>query len=221
LSAREHHIKVETTARYYVLGEGGRRTRELWLCCHGYGQLAGRFSRYFESIGTTDRVIVVPEALHRFYLDPPDRPAADRRVGATWMTREDRETDMADYIRYLDTLCAHTMTTVPPDVRLIALGFSQGTATVSRWAGVTQHPVVRLILWGAGLPPDLDWTVAGERLRRLRITLVGGAADHQMPVTRWAEQEELLASHDVAFERIDFAGGHQLDVATLQRLTMG
>ena len=37
------------------------------------------------------RLIVAPEALSRFYLgEVSQRPASERRVGASWMTREDR-----------------------------------------------------------------------------------------------------------------------------------
>ncbi|MGH7466975.1 MAG: alpha/beta hydrolase [Longimicrobiales bacterium] len=221
MTAREEHITVAKTARYYVLGEPGPGTRELWLCCHGYGQLASRFIQHFAPIASEQRVIVAAEALHRFYLDPPDRPAPERRVGATWMTREDRAADMADYVRYLDTLVADLLRTVPGNAQLLALGFSQGTATVTRWAAATERQIARLILWGSGLPPDLDWSAVGAGLRRARVTLVAGAADAQMPSLRWAEQEKLLTSQKIAFERIDFDGGHHLDAATLLRLTVG
>src|SRR5262245_13424982 len=123
MSAREQRMLVQKTARYYLLGEPDQNTREIWICCHGYGQLAGRFIREFEPIARADRLIVAPEGLHRFYLDPPDRPAQDRRVGATWMTRVDREYDIADYLKYLDLLCAQLRSATAPAARVIAFGF--------------------------------------------------------------------------------------------------
>jgi predicted esterase len=220
VSIREQHIRVQKTARYYLLGEPGAGTEEVWLCCHGYGQLAARFAGHFESLVQPGRLIVVPEALHRFYLEGIDRPAVERRVGATWMTREDRATDMMDYIGYLDALTAHVAGLVAGTVRLVAFGFSQGAATVSRWAVATPHEVSRLILWGAGLPPDLDWVVAREKLQRMQLTLVAGAFDRQMPLSGWTEQERVLSANGVVYERIDFAGGHYLEPATLQRLVV-
>ena len=84
---QEHHLAVAKTARYYSLGEPGPATRQLWFVCHGYGQLAGRFLRHFEPLDDGSRVIVAPEGLSRFYLS---ESPAERRVGASWMTREDR-----------------------------------------------------------------------------------------------------------------------------------
>src|SRR5262245_4764075 len=167
MTYQEQRLRVERTARYYVLGEPGQLTREVWICCHGYGQLAGRFLRSFDAIAEPARLIVAPEGLHRFYLDPADRPAAERRVGATWMTREDRTTDIDDYVRYLDAVCERVLTEVPPGVQLVALGFSQGVATVARWAAASRFTIGTLVLWGSGLPPDLDWSLARGKFQQM------------------------------------------------------
>ena len=100
-----HHLSVPRTARYHVLGAMSQGLREIWIVCHGYGQLAARFLSWFAPLDDGTRLIVAPEALSRFYLD--DRPGAihtESRVGATWMTREDREHEITDYVRYLDVL---------------------------------------------------------------------------------------------------------------------
>jgi len=41
-------IKVERTARYIVLGEITSKTKNVWMCFHGYGQLASFFAKKFE-----------------------------------------------------------------------------------------------------------------------------------------------------------------------------
>jgi hypothetical protein len=104
---REHHLPVSRTARYFTIGEPHASLRELWFVCHGYGQLAGRFVRHFESIDAPHRMIVAPEALSRFYVEVPGKTHADTHVGASWMTREDRLSDIEDYVEYLDALHAH------------------------------------------------------------------------------------------------------------------
>src|SRR4051794_4030838 len=136
--AIEHAITVPRTARYYTLGPTHGFPRELWFVLHGYGQLAGRFIEQFAPIDDGTRLIVAPEALSRFYLDsiPERRKQSAPRVGATWMTREAREHEIADYIEYLDRLALevkHHLSGASP--RIIVLGFSQATATVSRWLG--------------------------------------------------------------------------------------
>ncbi len=100
----ERHIRVTRTARVQLLGNPGPLVGEIWFGCHGYGQLASDLARQLEVLHAPDRLVVVPEALSRFYLDPLDRRASERRVGATWMTREDREAEISDYVSYLDTL---------------------------------------------------------------------------------------------------------------------
>jgi len=98
---REHHLPVSRTARYFTIGEPDASLTELWFVCHGYGQLAGRFVRHFESIDAPHRMIVAPEALSRFYVEVAGKTHADTHVGASWMTREDRLSDIEDYVEYL------------------------------------------------------------------------------------------------------------------------
>ena len=42
---RELHLTVPRTARYWTLGEPGPGLRQVWIACHGYGQLAARQRR--------------------------------------------------------------------------------------------------------------------------------------------------------------------------------
>jgi predicted esterase len=135
------------------------------------------------------------------------------------MTRADREYDIADYLRYLDLLCAQLRSATAHDTRLTAFGFSQGTATVSRWAAATVHALARLILWGSLLPPDLDWTEAEPRLQRLRVTLVVGDADAYVSLRQLADQEAELAARGIQHQTVRFKGGHQLNEEALQQVS--
>jgi predicted esterase len=214
-SIRETQIQVNKTARFYTIGAAGPDTREVWLVCHGYGQLAQRFVARFDSIASAERVIIAPEGLHRFYLDPIDRSADERRVGATWMTRHPRDADIADYIAYLDQVCSSVLAD-SPNAQLLGFGFSQGTATITRWAAASTRQLTRLVLWGAGLPPDLDWSRAEARLQDVPVTLVVGRRDPFALPERIAEQEALLAAHGIAFDTVYYAGDHRVDPAVLR-----
>src|SRR6266704_6639708 len=94
---QEHHVSVTRTARYFTLGSS-RGVAEVWFACHGYGQLAGRFLEKLRVLDDGTRYLVAPEGLSRFYLS---ESATARRVGASWMTREDRLVEIEDYVRYL------------------------------------------------------------------------------------------------------------------------
>lgn len=204
---REERIAVRRTARVYVVGTTSVPS-ERWVACHGYGQLAAAFAAPFEAIEGPERLILAPEALNRFYLDPTDRPAAARRVGATWMTREDRQADIEDCIAYLDAICGEYAGSAP--ARSVALGFSQGAATVCRWVVHGRTRVTHLVLWGAGFPHDLDWSVAKRRLRDVPMLLVAGEQDGHMDGLAIERQCALAEEYGLSLEVRRFEGGHHL-----------
>jgi predicted esterase len=210
---------VTRTARYFTLGGSPHGVGEVWFVCHGYGQLAGRFVQHFTPLADASRLVVAPEGLSRFYLDDTSLPAAERRVGATWMTREDRLSEIDDYVRYLDALRAVVLRQLGrPAVRVTALGFSQGTATVSRWAARGAAGVDRLILWAGELPPDLDLAAAAERFRHLRLLLVVGRDDAYITPKIVAREEERLRSQGIPYEVRWYTGGHEIDGEVLKQL---
>ncbi len=218
-------IAAVKTARYAVLGPEDGPVREVWMACHGYGQLAPYFARHFRAIEQPGRLVVVPEALSRFYVG--DVAAPDRRVGASWMTREDREADIADTVRYLDDVfvaaCARANTD-PERVPLVGFGFSQGTATITRWLALSplmarrQPRASRLLLWGGGLPHDLDLGHHAGWLADASLTLVAGDRDSFATPARVLEQEARLRAAGVPFESVSFAGEHRLHERTLRDL---
>ena len=215
---REHHLPVSRTARYFTVGEPGDELRELWFVCHGYGQLAGRFVRHFESIAGPERMIVAPEALSRFYVESPGKTHVDTHVGATWMTREDRLSDIEDNIEYLDALHAHIRATLPPlPLAFTAFGFSQGVATVCRWLERTDVRADRVILWGGIIPADVD-LAASPALRAARLTVAAGTADEHATAGMLAAQDARLTAYGIQCERVSFDGSHRIDLETLARV---
>lgn len=208
---------MSRTARYYSLGPTGASVAEVWLVCHGYGQLARYFLRRFASLDDGSRLIVAPEGLSRFYLSDPGGSHAKARVGATWMTREDRLNEIRDYVAYLDAVYQRIAAGLPrTGVRSVALGFSQGVATACRWAALGTAPVDELILWAERVPPDLDLPGTAERLRRMRIVLVAGATDPAASPQALEEERHRLAQHGIPSDVVTFAGGHELDPDTLR-----
>lgn len=215
----EHHLRVRRTARFHTLGDPGPGVREIWIACHGYGQLAGRFIRHFRPASHPDRLIVAPEALSRFYLDNTLPHGPDARIGATWMTREDRDSEIGDYVEYLDALVAHLVAGRGPDLpRLVAFGFSQGVATVMRWLALGQTRVHRLICWSGSVPADLDLAAARHRFGDEPVTYACGDRDEFFDAARIAEQTSLLGTAGIPFEYVPFAGTHAIDPETLMRV---
>ena len=217
---QEHHLTVTRTARYVTLGRPHGGLREVWIVCHGHGQLASRFARHVAPLDDGTRLVVGPEALSRFYLDSVESgPASERRVGATWMTREDRLSEINDYVSYLDALYTHLFRQLDrASVRLHVFGFSQGAATACRWVAAGRVRPDEITLWAGHVPPDLDLAGDGARLGAARLWLAVGSQDQFSTPAAVAQQEQRLREAGIAYRLLLFEGGHVLDPAALRRL---
>ena len=91
-------IKISKTAKYTTYGNPDKASIIIFAL-HGYGQLVQFFIRKFQVLDAEQYFVVAPEGLHRFYLK-----GSSGRVGASWMTKEERQSDIEDYINYLDDL---------------------------------------------------------------------------------------------------------------------
>lgn len=213
--AQEHHFPVTRSARYYQLGELTERTRRVWFVCHGYGQLAAYFIRHFAVLTEADdsTVVIAPEGFSRFYLQD-----MGGRVGASWMTKEDRLTEIDDYVAYLNQLATSALENCPPTVRITVLGFSQGAATVSRWLAHARFRPARLILWAGAFPQDVDFAVATHLLEQLPVVLVCGDQDPYVQDSDLEQQRDFLRRLGVEPAVRRFAGKHELNAAVLREL---
>lgn len=200
---REHRLSVGRSARCF--SRGGEAAAEAWVVLHGYGQLASRFIRGFESIATPTRLVVAPEGLSRFYLD-----AGAGKVGASWMTREDRLHEIEDCLAYLGQVRA----AIIPPVPLTILGFSQGVATAARWAVVTAPAPLRLICWGGLVPEEIP----AARLVPIRLTYVVGTQEEWAPPAAVEAQAAAYRQGGVSVEVHRFDGGHEVRATELARL---
>jgi predicted esterase len=203
----EKHIEVKRTARYYTLGN--EAAEEVWFVCHGYAQLARFFIRQFEPLADGSRLIVAPEALNRYYFETaPGVHAADARVGATWMTREARDLDIHDYIAYLETLY-HAIVAERARVTCVALGFSQGAATVSRWAAQGQARLQHVVLWGGTIAHEL--APRPGLLRGASLTIAIGEDDPAITEQRTSEEDRRLRDGGLEYRLYRYDGGHRIE----------
>jgi predicted esterase len=216
MAAHEHHLSVTRTARYHTLGDRAT-AHDIWFVLHGHSQLSAYFIRHFATLDDGKRLIVAPEALNRFYLEPTtSHSSAHARIGATWMTREDRLAEIGDYVAYLDRLYEEVLAgRRREDVSVTVLGFSQGVSTACRWLAGGRARAERLILWAGPLPHDMD-AAAAAPLRGTRIIRVLGDADDFADAV--GAEDTRLAAMGLEAEMVRFAGGHQVHVPTLEAL---
>lgn len=208
-----HQLTVPRTARYYTLGTPSEQTRDLWVVCHGYGQLARYFLRHFAVLDDGATVVVAPEGLSRFYLD-----GFSGRVGATWMTKEDRLSEIEDQASYLSLLLRELMQQVPTDVRVHVLGFSQGGATVCRWLATGQVPCQHLVLWAAAFPEDIDFESGKTALKGIPVDVVYGTQDEFITSDKLQHQQDIMNRLGITPQIHTFNGGHTIDQSLLLKL---
>ena len=216
----EHHIQVRRTARYHTLGEPGNATRDVWFVCHGYGQLAADFIKEFEIIADPTRVIVAPEGLSRYYAaNEAGFHSSESKVVASWMTREDREAEIDDYVAYLDAVYDEIISRVDrKNVSVTVLGFSQGGATANRWLTRGHSRADRLIMWGALIASDADLNQAATFFRDVKLTIVYGKKDQFANEKMIEDYQRVLTEKKIPFELLTFGGGHRMDRGTLKSL---
>lgn len=210
MNTTEGHIKFEKSGRFFTYGNPDT-AEHLLVALHGYGQLASFFIRKFHVLDPNKYFIVCPEGLHRFY-----QTGTSGRVGASWMTKEDRLMDIADYISFLDALMTDLNTKYSFQNKTL-LGFSQGGATASRWIGYGQHEFDVFMLWAAVFPTDMNPT-SKLKFTSLKNYFVIGTADEYTSLEKAEEYHKALNNEHIQFEFVKFEGNHSINSELLIKL---
>lgn len=197
------YISVPKSLRYSISGNTVNPTKVLFAL-HGYGQLVPYFIRKFNGL-PSDIIVVAPEGPHRFYLQ-----GSSGRVGASWMTKEEREFDIKDNITYLDLVRNSILEQYPTIHSTILLGFSQGGATAARWQVLGNRPHDALILWASVFPPDLE---EERNLSSKRSFFALGNEDEY-----YSEEDAVnikLDYEERGFEIVSYKGKHDINSEVL------
>jgi predicted esterase len=190
--------------------------------CHGYGQPAVDFIREFETIASPTRVIVAPEALSRYYIPTePGYHSTESKVGASWMTSEDRQTEISDYVAYLDALYDEITSRVNRQaISVTCARFFTGwrdREQVGHARSLT-HPQTRPMGFvSSRATVDLDQ--APKFFSDANLTIVYGTKDKYVGEKMIRDYQTLLKEKTIPYELITFEGGHRMDRSTLKSLT--
>ncbi len=211
---QKHQITIQKTAHYVTIGAMSEQTENVWFVVHGYGQLAEFFIKKFKILDDGKTVIIAPEALSKFYLKE-----FSGRVGATWMTKYERDSEIADYINYLNHLYETVLQGIDINkLKINILGFSQGTATVARWCMNETIKYDRLILWAGYFGNGIEDVIDVTKLTDKEVILCYGKQDEFL-----VKIDTLLYEKDIQkviphIEIHTFEGGHSIDEELLLRI---
>ncbi len=223
---RERERETVRTARYAVIGAEPAQARRIWIALHGYGMLASRFLRGFVGAVPDDTCVVAPEGLSRFYLEMPRADGGHlQRVGATWLTRESRDTEIRDAHAWLDLVhdeVVQERRDASGDTpRVGVLGFSQGVATAMRWIAHGRVQPAQFIAWAGGAAQDVDRDAFCARMGDAELLFVMGTHDEFATAINRSTIESALQGLGVRHRHFSFNGKHHLDATLLKELLHG
>jgi len=204
----DHKIIIEKSAAYQTFGNPLTATK-LIFALHGYGQLTEFFIRKFQHL-SSEYFIITPEGFHRFYLK-----GSSGRVGASWMTKENRSDDIKDNIKYLNQLY-HQFDKYQFDEKIL-LGFSQGGATASRWHDKGDFGADKFVLWASVFPPDLDQEWPSSFQNSTNIFVIG-SEDKYYTSEKIEMQKSYFLQNKVAFKTVIYVGDHSINPDILREI---
>lgn len=140
-----NNISVHFTQKYYTLGN---KENPILLLLHGYGQNGKDFLNEFKYLSKS-YFLISPNAPHAFYLK-----STYGKVGYSWMTSENREDAIQNYITYLKSILERHSQSCKA-----ILGFSQGSQTAFRLASSLNDPI-DIISCSGFIPNEIklnDW----------------------------------------------------------------
>lgn len=208
------YLKTQKTARVAIEGGINPELKSAWIIAHGYGQLSPHFIKKFKCFFNNQNLLIAPEGFHRYYHN-----GLNGKIGASWMTKEERERDIEDYCAYLDKVYETYLTRIDYKVTINVLGFSQGGATICRWAASTKHKIDNIIIWGINIPDDVSWEHDLDKLKSGNWFYVAGDKDEYLSLEAQKEQVHILEKHGIKPHALFYDGGHDIDEDTLLLLT--
>ena len=204
----ERNIAATTHGRYLVEPPSAGGPAPLLVGFHGYGEAADTQMDRMRAIPGADRWFLVSvQGLHRFYQ------RRTNEVIASWMTRQDRETAIADNLAFVAAVIADVAANWPTSGPLVFAGFSQGVAMAFRAATNAARQVAGIIAVGGDIPPE----IGAPALHCVTSALVcRGAKDDWYTSGKFADDARRLRDAGVPVRPVAFDGGHEWAAAVIE-----
>jgi len=207
-------LQIEKKARYFQLGNPGNDTSIVWVVLHGYGMLSEFFIQKFKKLENKNTLILAPEALNRFYID-----TNYGRVGASWMTKDERQDDIKENIKYLNSLMDQIIKEIGHNrFKINVLGFSQGGATACRWLFKSGLKFENLIMWAGDIPKDTLTEENRLKWSNMNTHLVMGKKDELINEEMKAKFLKLVTDYKLDYKLTLYDGDHRIYPDVLMEL---
>ncbi len=205
MTPSENTVTYISTNSYSTLNMLSESTENVWIVLHGLGYLSRYFIRHFDGLPADKNYIIAPQAPSKYYLN-----TTYTRVGASWLTKEDRQRETQNVMTYLDAVLGAEQ--IPKTCNLIVLGFSQGVSIASRWAAKRQIKCAQLVLYAGGIPDELqasDFDFLHKNKTKVSI-IVGDQDEYLTEKRRKTEFTKIEKLFNGKAEVLVFEGGHEM-----------
>jgi predicted esterase len=197
----EQTVVTRTHGRYLVVPPASGDPAPILVGFHGYGESADTHLNRLRAVEGSDRWLLVSiQALHRFYQRRTEE------VVASWMTRQDRESAIADNLAYVSSVLEAVAAAWPTTPRTVFAGFSQGVAMAFRSSVNSNAERVAVIAVGGDVPPEIE----PRALARVSSTLIcRGSSEEWYTAEKLAQDARRLRESGVAVTALELQGGHE------------
>ncbi|HIF49384.1 MAG TPA: hypothetical protein EYQ68_05765 [Cytophagales bacterium] len=210
----KHSISFEFSSSYITYNQLTDTTENIWIVFHGYGQLSKYFIRRFDVLDADKNYIIAPQGLSKFYVDEDYK-----NVGASWLTKEDRGSDLLNQQKYLIKLMDELKLKIDfSKIKINFFGFSQGASALTRLLMNYNMKVNNIIIW-AGWVPDEFFNVNKDVLKDTNLFFVVGNKDkyYNNPIIKgYIEKFKKTLNKEIDY--FVFNGGHIVDRKVLKKI---
>lgn len=205
-------VNYLSTNTYSTLNSLTDSTKNIWIACHGIGFLSKFFISYFEDLDPKLNYIIAPQAPSKYY-----QTKAYKYVGASWLTKENRELETENILNYLDALLK--LEKLPSNKNIILLGYSQGVSVVTRWMAQRKISCSHLVIHSGSIPSELDST-SFNYLPHLKTFIIYGTKDEYLTDEKIQVQLEFSKTIFPNLpEILKFEGQHEMHKASLEKIS--
>ena len=195
---RERSVATTIHGRYLAVAAAQPDRAPLLVGFHGYAEDAETQLIRLRAIPHSGGWHILSiQGLHRFYQ------RRTNQVVASWMTRQDRDSAIADNIAYVKRCLAAEAAQASA---VVYAGFSQGVAMAFR-AGVHAGAMrTGVIAVGGDVPPEIDAAALGRISAAL---IVRGAEDEWYSDAQFAQDRQRLRAAGVSVREVVLNCGHE------------
>ena len=211
----EKNIPYTHTNSYSTLNNLSNKTKNVWVVFHGMGYLSRYFINYFKELPPDENYIIAPQAPSKYYQDK-----RFKYVGASWLTKENTETDKNNVFNYLDEVWITELASIDKSaVKVILMGYSQGVSIVTRWIASRKINCDYLLLHSGAIPSELKPSDFEHLPTSTPVTYIYGDKDEYVTEARVTEQRlNGSALFGNRLEVVIFSGVHEVHTAFFPKI---